>query len=611
MAEKLDSPWWSEMVMYWLENKVAITFHCGISLNPKQDNAQREILNALRLDDLNAFLRERGFKLKPCNAQDLPHTSCASVDAPHAHDDDNVNDPCGKYLFSSPSGLGTFVVGFFDIERVKTPHPIQDMRLKQLNGIAYDQNDSNARQIVKLMNHNLDKLREEGRIPIVAAMPDWLGGSTGCISHGCSIIPFPVEKEDSCALPNCWTLTLPELSDVIQSKTGRGVTVFVLDTMPKPEQIEQAAQDAGDSNWLLKDIVQQRKTGDIVARYQTLPELLAEDAKDRIVTGRDIYGRPSGFKMPDHGLFVTGIVRDLAPGVKIEYIRVLNDYGVGDIHTLIYELEKIHKRMMSGDLRDHPVVINLSLVMMPPHEELPHFWFSDNACCHGEELTQMMREVELLRIPLHLVIQSLMALGAVIVASAGNDSNTPDMPGRMVARYPAAFPEVISVGAVDKSGNAALYSDYPAWPPQQNGIATYGGGLPAPEPPSPDAGSANTVDVTKPIDALRGAHSSLTYPSLSADDPVKDYTAPDKSAWAYWPGTSFATPIISAVAARLLEFLASDLPSHLRATQVQWAITTAKGQQTMLTGNSPLSLQSEFGVSMLKAVQECKRKEKE
>src|SRR5215469_16999063 len=611
MAEKLDSPWWSEMVMYWLENKVAITFHSGIPLNPKQGNAQREILNALRLDDLNAFLQERGFKLKPCNAKDLPHTSYASGDAPHAHDDDDVNDPCGKYQVSSPSGLGTFVVGFFDIERVKTPHPIQDMRLKQLSGIAYDQNDSNARQIVKLMNCNLEKLREEGRIPVIAAMPDWLGGSTGCISHGCSIIPFPVEKEDTCASPNRWTITLPELSDVIQSKTGRGVTVFVLDTMPEPEQIEQAAQDAGESNWLLKDVTEQKETGDIVARYQTLPELLAEDAEDRIVTFRYIYGGPSGFKMPDHGLFVTGIMRDLAPGAKIEYIRVLNDYGVGDIHTLMYELEKIHKRMMSGDLRDQPVVINLSLVMMPPHDELPHFWFSDNACCHGEGLTQMMREVELLRTPLHLVMQSLTALGAVIVASAGNDSNTPDMPGRMVARYPAAFPEVISVGAVDKSGTAALYSDYPAWPPQQNGIATYGGGLPAPEPSSPDPGAVIPVDVTKPIDALRGAHTSLTYPALSADDPVKDYTAPDKSAWAYWPGTSFATPIISAVAARLLELHAGSLPSHMWATQVQWAITTAKGQQTMLTGNDPLPLQPEFGVSVLKAVQECKRKEKE
>lgn len=183
------------------------------------------------------------------------------------------------------------------------------------------------------------------------------------------------------------------------------------------------------------------------------------------------------------------------------------------------------------------------------------------------------------------------------------------MPGRMQARYPAAFSEVISVGAVDKSGNAAPYSDYPALPPYHNGIATYGGGLPTPEPSSPDPGVVTRIDDTKPIDAPRGVYSSPSYPGLSADD--KEYKARNNSAWAYWSGTSFATPIISAVAARLLELHASSLPSHLWATQVQWAITTAKGQQTMLTDNGPLSLQPEFGVSMLRVVQECRRKENE
>ncbi len=614
MAEKLDTPWWSEMVMYWLENQVAITFQSVIPLNPERDSAQREILSSLYLDDLNNFLQGRGFKLKPCNAKNLPHTPYAGGDVSHVHVDGDVNDPCGKYLFASPSGQGTFVVGFFNVERLEVPHPVQDMRLKHGSGITYDQNDSNARQIVKLMNCNLDKLRQEGRIPVVSAMPNWLGGATGCITHGCSVIPLPVEKEAIHASPNCWTITLPGLSDTMKAKKGKGVTVFVLDTMPKPEQIEKADQVAEGSNWLLHEIVERMKAGSIVARYQPMPELLAESAEDLLVTGRDIYGRPSGFKMPDHGLFVTGIIRDLAPDAKIEYIRVLNDYGVGDIHTLMYELEKIHRRMMSGDLHGQPVVINLALVMMPPHDELPHFWFSDEGSFQGEELIQMMREAELLRTPLHLVIQSLTALGAIIVAAAGNDSNTPDMPGRMVARYPAAFPEVISVGAVDQSGNAAPYSDYPALPPYHNGIATYGGGLPIPEPSSPGPGAMTPVDATKPIDALRGVYSSPTYPALSADDPDKEHPAPNKSAWAYWSGTSFATAIISALAARVLENIKSSnvhLPSGYLAAEVQWAITTAKGQQTILTGNGPLPLQPEFGVSVLKAVQVCVRKEKE
>ena len=46
------------------------------------------------------------------------------------------------------------------------------------------------------------------------------------------------------------------------------------------------------------------------------------------------------------------------------------------------------------------------------------------------------------------------------------------------------------------------------------------------------------------------------------------------------------------------------MPTHLRAARVQWAITTAEGQETMLTGNDPLPLQPTFGVSMPRDVQE-------
>lgn len=164
-----------------------------------------------------------------------------------------------------------------------------------------------------------------------------------------------------------------------------------------------------------------------------------------------------------------------------------------------------------------------------------------------------------LRSPLHHVIQSLTALGAVIVGSVGNDSDPRDtemhMNGaRMAARYPAAFPEVISVGAVDKDGNAAPYSNYPV---AGSGVATYGGGLPKP------VHHAGAMTTATNIDALRGIYSSPVYPALSVDDPQHGYGNTHHNAWSYWSGTSFATPIISATAARILEHLqASNIPSH-------------------------------------------------
>ena len=98
---------------------------------------------------------------------------------------------------------------------------------------------------------------------------------------------------------------------------------------------------------------------------------IQEHVSQRVVTGKDIYGRHVGFSMQDHGLFIEGIVRDLAPEANIECIRVINDFGVGDINTLHAALKKIYDRMSKGDLQDKPVVINLSLVVLPPEDDIP------------------------------------------------------------------------------------------------------------------------------------------------------------------------------------------------------------------------------------------------
>jgi subtilisin family serine protease len=413
------------------------------------------------------------------------------------------------------------------------------------------------------------------------------------------------------------------------SLTGDGVTVFVLDAMPEitpVDQVLEAAVKAGGSNLLLQKMANQM-TGvvqpPINRTYQTLPALLAENAPDEIVSGHDIYVRPYGFKMEDHGLAVTGIVRQLAPDATIEYIRVLNDYGTLDTLTLINALQQIRVRMdqsiEEGGLRDVPVVINLSLVIAPSDEEIVGVWFGDNGCCGSDAFNKMWDDTVLLRVGLHKVIQSLTAAGAVIVAAAGNDSNTPEKPIRLSPRYPAAFPEVISVGALNKCGNAAIYSNYPALAPNHNAIATYGGDRPLAVPiipvgqnPPPDTFGPDPHKMTAAtdVDGVVGVYSAQKYPRLSEDDTPEEYDAHDEHAWAYWSGTSFATPIISAVAARVLQlFKSRGVLPRLYSTEVQRAITTATGQKEFLRGDHALPLQKEFslgsgvGVSLLRVYQ--------
>jgi Subtilase family len=485
----------------------------------------------------------------------------------------------------------------------------------------------NTRQLVNLINRNLDILRQ-GKLPIVAATPHWLSSGAGCVTHTLGVPPIPVSQGNSCtSSTGFWPITLPDLSDAMQRLTGDGVTVFVLDSMPQSDEINNAATSAGNNNLLLQKIVKQisgGQTPSIKLIYKQLSQRLDGSTPEQPKSGDDLYGRSFSFPSSDHGLFITGIVRDLAPGATIEYIRVLNDFGVGDNASLLDALSDIQRRMgENGDLHKQPVVINLSLGAIPSQEELARLWFNADYSYQAEAFVHTLEDIEQLQLGLHLVIQSLTELGAVIVASAGNDSSihqwepwTANPAHRKGPRYPAGFPEVISVGAVDKLGRAAPYSNYPQVPPHHNGIATYGGGIPTPVPsvglngtaPSNDYGpDPHTMTTATDVDGVIGVYTAQTYPALSADDPQpQSYNAlPESYDWAYWSGTSFAAPIISAVAARILQLKSSSWQPYQRAAEVQRAITTPTGQSELLTGSSPLPLQTDFGfgVRILRAYQ--------
>lgn len=116
---------------------------------------------------------------------------------------------------------------------------------------------------------------------------------------------------------------------------------------------------------------------------------------------------------------------------------------------------------------------------------------------------------------------------------------------------------MIPVGAVNQKGEAAVYSNHPG----PLGIATYAGELPQPDPWFPAAMSHRLTGFVKPVDALCCVYTSRMYPALSVNDhhtmlpetPSQYPMYEASSSWAYWPGTSFATPIISALAARILQ----------------------------------------------------------
>jgi hypothetical protein len=221
-----------------------------------------------------------------------------------------------------------------------------------------------------------------------------------------------------------------------------------------------------------------------------------------------------------------------------------------------------------GDLYKKPVVINMSLVVPPSDEEAKKLKFKP-------QFTHQLRS-HLLK-PMHRMSE----LGAIFVASAGNEADPREGSKAMnpsgmrpFALYPAAFaynvapdpvPAVIPVGAVNGQREASSYSSYPG----PKGIGTYGGEVPDPIPANPPAMPPTPGCYTQAIniDALIGIYCSESYPALSLDDCQSTYPAPNLNAWSYWVGTSFASPIITALVARYVEWKGFSLPPDANVTQ--------------------------------------------
>jgi hypothetical protein len=429
--------------------------------------------------------------------------------------------------------------------------------------------------IVNALNKNLDRLYSP-RVPITVAAPSWIGGGTpNDIGQGCPLTP-PMPAVDVCSN---YHIQLPHLSPELQEATGKGVTVFILDAFPERGIIKRAAQDAGASNPLLNSVDSSGKVAfdySIMSAVQSMKVIA--DTKNAFV-GKDVYGEHYPILMADHGLFIAGIIHDLVPDAKIECVRVLDDLCVGDLHAIVRALSHISGRLAhaAGDLYGKPVVINMSLVI-PTEDEAT----SQGVIPTPKSFNDIWANVG------HPLL-SLSQHGVVTAASAGNEAdereytNSQPRPG---ALFPAAFgnppllpyPQeviidgVIPVGAVDGNSGPTTYSCYPG----PRGVATYGGEVPTMQQPHVPNPVVNPQDLQQ---MLRGIYSSVEFPPLSAvpaDPSEQDYTATNESAWAYWVGTSFATPIVAAVAARIREVTpaVTSLAVHNRVLAEASSITS-------------------------------------
>ncbi len=109
---------------------------------------------------------------------------------------------------------------------------------------------------------------------------------------------------------------------------------------------------------------------------------------------------------------------------------------------------------------------------------------------------------------------------------------------------------------------------------------------------------------------MRGIYSSVEYPPLSLDPPSQYYSAPNDHAWAYWVGTSFATPIVASLAARVLELQSEG---GLAGSSAQQAIMNAASDTAHWNRLDPGTTggNSTADGKMLVAVQHCARRDRD
>jgi hypothetical protein len=237
--------------------------------------------------------------------------------------------------------------------------------------------------------------------------------------------------------------------------------------------------------------------------------------------------------MPDHGLFVSGIIHSIVPHAQLKLYEVLNPYGAGSYESLCSGLaQALSDYLATPRTRVDKLIINLSLVVnLPSVLHLPvglvttslyHYLHHNPGISDVFTAPRAMQCIDDMSISFREIITKIAGLQDVLmVAAAGNDATEG---ARHWARYPAAFPGVIGVGAVPvgnpKVGiyyQPASYSNFSDQPPA-TGYMTLGG----------EGGVEHGV---------RGVY-------------LHDFpTGSNTTGWAWWAGTSFAAPIISGLLA--------------------------------------------------------------
>jgi hypothetical protein len=237
----------------------------------------------------------------------------------------------------------------------------------------------------------------------------------------------------------------------------------------------------------------------------------------------------------DHGLFVAGLIKAVAPASEIFLYRVLGDDGCGSLFVLSAAIHEFVSDMSLAEKKLNNVVINLSLGVHVP-DGIYYQLQADNS------LPPQIAALD-------TAIFEALRIGAVIVAASGNDS-APSKPNSTVAaqnmQLPAFYSNVIGIAATSQDGTRSCFSN-------MGDVAAPGG----------NGGEESTADTSRPAkpcvprtiiaDAL-----ATPQPCDPADMSMCHYgviglSLASSTGYGLWPGTSFSAPLVSGLTALAFE----------------------------------------------------------
>ncbi len=373
--------------------------------------------------------------------------------------------------------------------------------------------------------------------------PNWL---TAAMPFSCGS-PSGVPLAASPAQPPHVTFPHPAVQAVLRRRRRRPVVVAALDTCPEQVTVDNAARRF-NRNPLLRSVQSAVRMNEPAlvpdAYFGHLTDCLPRVQWD--MQSGPAAQHPEQFRMADHGLFALGLIYDVVGrGSELHLIRVLNEYGIGDVVAINHALAALPRALLGSDTPPPGgplLVVNLSLGSdVPIPARLLERWLPNVARDAGR-LAASLPEICTLLDQLHGnladVTTWLAERGVLVIAAAGNDALRRDVtPAEPPPpRYPARYDDVLGVAAMRRDlRSAAVYSNRGDTVVQAGSghISTFGGNV---QPPPSDAAPATT----DPEDSIVGIY--------SGDLPLGVANA---TGWAKWSGTSFSTPIIAGLAARL------------------------------------------------------------